>query len=799
MRRRVLYFQFLSLFIPLICHGTPTALISRNSADPATSSPLHFSGTSPGIFAGDDETVIFFADFEASTWMNNWLPLDLTNPGPTWHRDTYNAFSGQSWWSGKTSLMGYDNHWLQYLETPPINLSGALNPVLTCSLYWAVEAPSVYQAYDGWDGCNVWVSITGGNTWDVLQPDYPAYNSQSLYSFGWLWGMGPGIPGWTGSSGGWRSARFNLNNYAAPNVRFRFAFCSDAATCTAENPSLLGFFLDNIEVRSGSTVYLSNFADGNGYPSEFTTATGPPSGNYWVLTTNQNHSPSHSWNCDDRFFLSDALVSPPIALPQDSSTVMTYWVYCNMPDYNGDNDDYLDDYYYIEIAPAGSDIWIPLVYDWAHNGSQLQWVERTTGFRDNLPTNNIDLTPWEGQSVKIRFRVVTDGDNDGGQGSGLYVDDIILLSGPIPNHDVGAAKLIVPFPTYQGQGTISCSVDLVNYGLFNQAQVPASYSVNGSSTALIPWLPVAAGDTLTKLFSWSTPSAGAYVMKAYTHLVTDENRSNDTTQAGTIEVTPPGVFELGYDHRQLTYLPDFYSPNFPQGQGPMVHFTPAADGIPGILYGDVIKAMFSSTGAFTIHIFADNAGGGLGTEVWSAPVTITEDQIYPDWAEIDISNVSYLQGFHPNFWVWFEISSLNYTPNITAHLQDTFSRDHFFIYDGSRVQETLVNFNIRAVLTGSAGVEAGENTAPFSYSLQPNYPNPFNSSTTIIYSVPQPGVVTLTLYDISGRRVADLIRQHLLPGVYRHRWDAGFLPSGNYWLKLEMKDQVQARRITLIK
>lgn len=758
-----------------------------------------YTNISHGINAGDEETVIFFADFEASTWMNNWLPQDLTNPGPTWHRDVYNAYSGQSWWSGKTSLMGYDNNWLQYLETPPINLAGAVNPVLTCSLYWAVEAPSVYQGYDGWDGCNVWVSITGGNTWEVLQPDYPAYNSQSLYSFGWLWGMGPGIPGWTGSSGGWRSARFNLNDFATPNVRFRFAFCSDAAMCTAENPSLLGFFLDNIEVRSGSTVYLSNFADGNGYPSEFTTSTGPPSGNFWVLTTNQSHSSSHSWNCDDRFFLSNALVSPSILLPQDSSTVMSYWVYCDMPDYNGDNDDYLDDYYYIEIAPSGSDIWMPLVYDWAHNGSQLQWVERTTGFRDNLPTNNIDLTPWAGQTIKLRFRVVTDGDDDGGQGSGLYVDDIILLSSPIPDHDVGAAKLIVPFPTYQGQSAVSCSVDLVNYGLFNQAQVPASYSVNGNTTALIPWLPIASGDTLTKLFTWTPPSAGAYILKAFTHLVTDENRSNDTTLAGTIEVTPPGVFELGYDHRQISYLPEFYSPNFPLGQGPMVHFTPAADGIPGILYGNIVKAMFSSSGTFTIHIYADDASGGVGTEVWSSAVTITEDQIYPTWAEIDISNVSYLQGFHPNFWVWFEITSLNYTPNITAHLQDTFSRNHFFIYDGSRIQETLVNFNIRAILTGSAGIAQDGEQVSISYALLQNYPNPFNSETTILYSLPQAGDITLDLYDISGRRITELLHRYILPGIYRHSWDADDIPSGNYWLRLQWNDQVQIRRITLLK
>jgi len=44
----------------------------------------------------DQDSIIFYADFESTSGPNNWTAVDLTNPGPTWHRDYYNAYSGQS-------------------------------------------------------------------------------------------------------------------------------------------------------------------------------------------------------------------------------------------------------------------------------------------------------------------------------------------------------------------------------------------------------------------------------------------------------------------------------------------------------------------------------------------------------------------------------------------------------------------------------------------------------------------------------------------------------------------------------
>lgn len=752
--------------------------------------------------SSDEDSIIFYANFDTATAVNNWSSVDLTDPGPTWHKDAYNAYSGQSWWSGKTSLSGYDNNWLQYLITPVIDLSGASNPVLTCSLYWAVEEPSYFQNYDGWDGCNVWVSANAGYSWQVLEPEYPAYTCRNLYGFGWLWGMSPdSIAGWAGFSGGWTSARFDLSYFTAPDIRLRFAFCSDAATCTADDPSLLGFFLDNIAVKDGPIVYLQNNGEGGAYPSEFTTDTGEPRGNFWVISSTNYHSSSHSWNCDDRYFLSDALVSPPISIPANMGTEMSYWVYCLMPDFNGDNDQFLDDYYYIEVAPFNSAIWTPLVYDYAVNGSQFAWVERTNGVWNGFRTNNINLTPWAGQSVRIRFRVVTDGNNDGGDGTGLFIDDVTLTSHALPNNDVGATNLIVPFPTFQGQGPITCTVGLANYGILNQPQVPAFWSVNGMTTSLIPWSQVAPADTVFRTFTWTPPASGLFDFKAFTQLTVDQDHSNDTAYAGLVDVTPQGFFELGYDHRQLTYLPDFYYFNFSQGIGPMVHFTPAADGIPGILYGNTIKGMFYSAGTLNLHIYADGPGGALGTEVYNAAVTIPPESLYPDaWAEMDISDVSYLQGGHPNFWVWLEITSQDYTPHITGHLLDAYTTGHFFTYDGSQSPDpSPINFNIRATLTGSAGVEGEDPALPCALSLSPNYPNPFNSQTSVVFSLPKPSRIKLSIYDLLGRQIRLLASGLYSAGTHRLNFDVGDLPSAIYICRLEADGAFLQNKLVLLK
>ncbi len=85
------------------------------------------------------------------------------------------------------------------------------------------------------------------------------------------------------------------------------------------------------------------------------------------------------------------------------------------------------------------------------------------------------------------------------------------------------------------------------------------------------------------------------------------------------------------------------------------------------------------------------------------------------------------------------------------------------------------------------------------FDLQSNYPNPFNPSTTIEYSVGQPAEVTLNVYNMLGREVATLVDEQKSAGAYKVQFDARNLSSGVYFYRLQAGNKSQVQKMTLIK
>ena len=90
------------------------------------------------------------------------------------------------------------------------------------------------------------------------------------------------------------------------------------------------------------------------------------------------------------------------------------------------------------------------------------------------------------------------------------------------------------------------------------------------------------------------------------------------------------------------------------------------------------------------------------------------------------------------------------------------------------------------------------------YSLKQNYPNPFNPNTTINYSIPERSLVTLKIYDILGREVAELVNEELETGNFEKTFEASTLSSGVYIYRISaMKDGKilfnESRQMLLIK
>jgi hypothetical protein len=116
------------------------------------------------------------------------------------------------------------------------------------------------------------------------------------------------------------------------------------------------------------------------------------------------------------------------------------------------------------------------------------------------------------------------------------------------------------------------------------------------------------------------------------------------------------------------------------------------------------------------------------------------------------------------------------------------------------------NLRLRAVVTSTTGLSTVEDLGgqPQEYRLDHNYPNPFNPSTTIRYSIPRQGQVTLRVFDVIGREVATLVQLVQPAGAYEVVWngtDDSAMPvsTGVYFYRLQVGSFTKTEKMILLK
>jgi hypothetical protein len=88
---------------------------------------------------------------------------------------------------------------------------------------------------------------------------------------------------------------------------------------------------------------------------------------------------------------------------------------------------------------------------------------------------------------------------------------------------------------------------------------------------------------------------------------------------------------------------------------------------------------------------------------------------------------------------------------------------------------------------------------PIEFKLFANFPNPFNPSTTINYSIATFSTVNISIYSMSGRLIQTLMNSSQQPGQYVVQWNASNFPSGLYFVKLISEDKIAEQKVLLIK
>ncbi|MCB0729178.1 MAG: T9SS type A sorting domain-containing protein [Ignavibacteriae bacterium] len=119
------------------------------------------------------------------------------------------------------------------------------------------------------------------------------------------------------------------------------------------------------------------------------------------------------------------------------------------------------------------------------------------------------------------------------------------------------------------------------------------------------------------------------------------------------------------------------------------------------------------------------------------------------------------------------------------------------IFENVNVQNN--RFNQRFYASTSLSSISDPNEIPIEFSLSQNYPNPFNPTTNLEFGISELGLVTLKIYDISGKEVMTLVNEQKSPGYYSVSFNGTNLSSGIYFYSIKAGDFVSTKKMTLIK
>jgi hypothetical protein len=115
------------------------------------------------------------------------------------------------------------------------------------------------------------------------------------------------------------------------------------------------------------------------------------------------------------------------------------------------------------------------------------------------------------------------------------------------------------------------------------------------------------------------------------------------------------------------------------------------------------------------------------------------------------------------------------------------------------VQVTLAEINGDGLNVSHSQGSQNYQSGPHSFEISKLYPNPFNPSTEIGFSLPVNGHVQLAAYDVRGKEVDIIFEGVQSVGKHSYTWNAASLPSGVYYIRLQAGDMITSQKALLAK
>jgi len=124
---------------------------------------------------------------------------------------------------------------------------------------------------------------------------------------------------------------------------------------------------------------------------------------------------------------------------------------------------------------------------------------------------------------------------------------------------------------------------------------------------------------------------------------------------------------------------------------------------------------------------------------------------------------------------------------------------YYLTWMDNRLNREFINVYAKKIGTAVTSVTGDDPELPRSVTLYSAYPNPFNPSTRIEYSVPESQHVILKIFDVLGREITTLVNEVKTPGRHEVTFNADPLPSGVYLYRIEAGGFTQTRRMVLLR
>jgi hypothetical protein len=404
-----------------------------------------------------------------------------------------------------------------------------------------------------------------------------------------------------------------------------------------------------------------------------------------------------------------------------------------------------------------------------------------------------------------------------------HASDPDSRKGSDPTEDPRHFIDIDAYPEFVTHGFISQNYDSV------VALHTSSWVINQGT---VPWAIVRWEDSLKKAFqqlNWSlamqlSADLGHYVGDGHQPLHITENYDGKmTNQSGVhsrYETSLVGQYQssIVYTNDKAVYIPDVSNYDF--------SFIYVGNSyVDSVLYGDSVAHAVTGTtsgsayltkywelaGAYTINLMknASKATADLIYTAWvdagspnSLPVELVSFTSAVQKNNVTLSWATATEINNRGFEIEKKINSSWNTIGFISGKGTTSEKQNYSFADNNLKKGTYeyrlkqVDFNGQNDYSNSIMVEI---TGVTGFELSQNFPNPFNPSTLIRYNIPQKGNVSLKVYDVTGKEVADLVNSEKEAGSYEINFDASRLSSGVYFYEVRSGSFFQAKKMILTK